>query len=143
VKIRKFEVEKDIHEVIRWFENEEWPYPPVEDLLPDMGVVSVNEHDVPLACCFVYTTSTSLGQLSWIAASREITLTERMEAVRAAIEAIQKVAMKLEPKMRLIEIVTRDRSLEPVLKDLGFWVKYGFLKATYMAPNDESNETKR
>jgi hypothetical protein len=101
-----------------------------------MGVVTVNENDVPMACCFVYTTGTSLAEISWISSEKDLPFDQRLAAICESIRAIQKIAMKLEPQIRLIEIVTRDKSLEPVLKELGFWVKYGHLKATYMPPNE-------
>lgn len=137
MKIRAFDRDKDIHAVIRWFEDQEWPYPPVENLLPDMGVVSVDEGDNALACCFVYTTGTSLASVSWIGWEPKLDRFQKEEALGAILERIQKEAMEASPKIRLIEISTRDRSLEALLKEKGFWVKYGYYRATFIPPNQE------
>lgn len=137
MKIRAFDRDKDIHAVVRWFESQEWPYPPVENLLPDMGIMCTDEDDNALACCFVYTTGTSLAQISWIGVEPSLNDADKAIALGAILERIQLEAMHLEQPIRLIEVCTRDRSIEPILKEKGFWIKYGYYRATYMPPNEQ------
>lgn len=141
ITIRAFEPNRDMEEVIEWFQTTQWPHAPVENLIPKFGIVAC-EGDTKIACGFVYTTSTSKAEMSWLNTNPKVEGSQQLAGLKAVIETLQEKAMQLTPKIRLIEIVSQDEGIKPLLKQLKFrFNKTPIYRATYMPPKNPPKES--
>ena len=138
IQIRNFEAHRDLPEVTEWFSSTQWPHPPVDNLMPKFGVMAV-EGDVRLACGFLYTTSTSKAELSWLNTNPKVDGARQLAGLRAVIQTVQQKAMELPVPIRLIEVISSDEGLKPLLKSLKFQTKSVY-RATFMPPKRKKNE---
>lgn len=141
MKIR-IATDEDINKVVNWFANREWPYPPVDNGFPGFGLVSELENAQLVTCMFVYTTPTSIARLSWFGDNPEISDQALIDqGFKNMLIYFQEIQMKLQPPIRFAEVFTKDKHIVELLSELGFYIKSGFTRATYMPPRPDSESS--
>lgn len=100
MKIRQVE-EKDYPEIADWFKKIKWPYPFVENVIPEIGLVAESE-GTPLACAFLYTTGKPLAFIDWTATNPEVSQKLGMMALTEIIKHLQRACAQIEPKIRML-----------------------------------------
>lgn len=134
ITVRSFEPNRDMDEIISWFQSIEWPHAPVENLMPQIGLLAC-EGDTRLACGFLYTTGTSKAEMSWLNTNPQVEGSKQLLGLKTVIETLQEKAMTLPRPIRLIEIVSTDEGLKMLLKQLKFrFNKKPIYRASYMPP---------
>lgn len=133
---------RDIDVVMNWFADKQWPYPPVDDGFPGIGLVSELSNGDLVTCMFLYRTPTSIAQLSWFGHNPDIKSEKLVkDAYNFMISYFQKIQMTLQPPVRFVEVITKDKALVDILAECGFYIKNNFIRATYMAPRSENANT--
>jgi hypothetical protein len=127
---RPFE-EGDLAEISGWFASLEWPLPPIEGILPNLGVV-VEEEGRLLACGWLYTTGTSLAFLSWTASSPKESPMLQSMAMEKLVTSIQEVVSKHQDRIKVVMALTKSAAFLNKLKGLQFRSKPGFDIATWI-----------
>lgn len=128
---RPFE-ESDLAEISSWFASIEWPLPPSESILPELGIVVEDEKGL-LSCGWLYTTKTSLAFLSWTATNSKRSIDDQGKAMDKLIESIQSIISRSAPEIKTIMVLSKSEAFTGRLKRLNFRAKVGFDLCTWIA----------
>lgn len=124
--------EKDLPELLTWFQDRKWPTPPVEDAGPKIGFV-LEEGEHLFACIWLYMTGTSKAYMDWIGTNPKLSGPIAMESIKKLINDVVNVVMNAEPKVRVLEFITQSDKLAEKFEGLSFKRTRGFNKLQWVA----------
>lgn len=127
---RPFE-EKDLPEISAWFSGLQWPLPPQEDIMPELGIVVEDDKGL-LSCGWLYTTGTSLAFLSWTATNPERSFDDQGLAMEKLIESVQGAIKSAGDKIKVVMVLSRSEAFAAKLRKLKFRAKSGFDLCTWV-----------
>ena len=84
--------DRDREEVLSWFTQRKWPFPPTGGTLPaDTGYVAFRGNEY-LACCWLYLTNSDIVLKEWVATNPQIEATgTRLKGLKVLDDYVKKL----------------------------------------------------